>query len=178
MEKLIIGLCLAAAISGCTSTKKTPVDEESLSIYQQKIIEENRRTEEVLSKAAALSAKAIAVFVRTEQALHQKDMTAEQIRQARFQNDYIPVNMEQKVQYSWDFAPEPLLSALASNAGYVLKYRNKRPAITKSVTASEDSRTINDYINIIRQQTEGYIDFIYVDDKTDEKTINVYYSRF
>lgn len=176
-KSTLIAAIAVTGISGCSTTKE-PVDNKSLSLYQQKILEEDRRTEEVLSKAAALSAKALAVYVRTEQALAQKELTAEQIRQARFQKNYVPVNMEQRVQFSWDSAPEPLLSSLASIAGYKLVYTNQRPPISKSVTASDAPRSVNDYIEIIRQQTSGYIEEINTDDLYNEKVIKVTYSEF
>lgn len=181
MEKLkpsIFILAISLIVTGCTSTKKPPVDDESLSLYEQKIIEENRRTEEVLSKAAALSAKALAVYVRTQQAMAQKELTAEQIRQARFQEAHIPVNMEQMIQMSWDYAPEPLLSTISAMSGYKLVYKNQRPPISKSVTASDESRNLASYIDIIRQQTRGYIESIHIDDKYNEKIIRVTYSEF
>ncbi len=177
MERVTTILLLALLTTSCASTK-TEVKQETLSVFQKKILEEDRRTEEVLAKAAALSAKSLAVFVRTEQAAIQPELTAEQIRQARFQAEYIPVNMEQKVEYAWDSAPEPLLFALASNAGYELIYVNQRPPIPKTVTASSEFRMISTYIDIIRQQTKGYIESIVPDDKSDRKVIRIKYSDF
>lgn len=177
MERAITALFLIFAISGCATTKKE-VEPDSLSLYQQKVLEEDQRTDEILAKAAALSAKSLAVFVRTEQAVHQKDLSAEQIRQARFQYDYIPVGMEQKIELPWDGAPEPLLAALAANAGYELIYVNERPPVATSVTVSSSIRPIVDYINIIEQQTKGYIKDIIPDDKSDAKTLRVVYADF
>lgn len=164
--------------SGCASTKKDPVDERSLSLYQEKMIKENQITQEVLAKAALLSAKSLAVFVRTEQAVHQPNLTAEQIRQARFQNEYIPVNMEVMLDYASDTTPEPLISAIATNTGYQVEYVNERPPIGKAVTIGSGSRKAIKYINIIKQQASGYIDNIIVDDKYDRKVIYVFYSKF
>jgi len=179
MDRGITALMLALSIglTGCASNNKQP-EKESLSLYQQKVLEEDQRTNEVLSKAAALSAKSLAVFVRTEQAVHQPNMTAEQIRQARHQLDYIPSGMEQKIEYAWDGAPEPLLSAMAMNAGYRLIYSGERPPISMSVTVGSESRMIVEYINIIRQQTSGYIKDIINDDKSNDKTIRVIYEDF
>ena len=178
MDRVFLILAILILLPSCASSKRDPVDQPSLSVYQKKVLEEDRRTMEVLSKAAVLSAKSLAVFVRTEQAVHQPAMTAEQVRQARFQDSYIPVNMEQKVEYAWDSSPEPLLSSLAANAGYRLVYTNERPPIAKSVTVSSKPRMISDYINIIEQQTTGYIKEIRVDDKSDDKVIRVFYSKF
>jgi hypothetical protein len=173
----VFTLTLVFLISGCASHKNKN-ESQSLSIYQQKILKEEQITNEILAKAALLSAKSLAVFVRTEQAAQQPAMTAEQIRQARFQETYIPVNMEQKVEYVWDSSPEPLMSALASNAGYQLVYMNERPPIPKTVTISSESRMIVKYFDIIEQQSVGYIDRIVKDDKSDMKMIRIYYSQF
>jgi hypothetical protein len=176
--KILLITAYAITLSGCASSPK-PVEQSSLNIYQKKVLQEDQRTNEILAKAAALSAKSMAVFVRTEQALAQEVLTAEQIRQARFQATYIPVNMEQYVEYAWDSAPEPLLKALADDAGYRLDYVNERPPTPPmSVTASSQSRMISKYIDVIRQQTRGYIKEIYVDDMYRDKVIKVTYSDF
>jgi hypothetical protein len=162
---------------GC-ATPREKIDTESMSIYQKKVLEENQRTNEVLAKAALLSAKSLAVFVRTEQAVRQKELSSEQIRQARFQSDYIPVNMEQKIEYAWDAAPEPLIAALAANAGYELIYVNQKPPIPKTVTVSSELRMITEYFDIIQEQAKGYIKDIVPDDKYNKKVIRIYYAEF
>ena len=177
MEKILLTAIMSLSLSACSMTSKE-LDKDSLSVYQEKILKEDQRTNEILAKAAALSAKSLAVFVRTEQALHQKSLTSEQIRQARFQAEYIPVNMEQKVEYSWDSAPEPLIRSLADDAGYELEYMNERPPIPISVSISSKIRTIEAYFKIIEDNSVGYIARIDRDDKTDRKIVRVYYSAF
>ncbi|MEG3764899.1 DotD/TraH family lipoprotein [Alteromonas sp. 14N.309.X.WAT.G.H12] len=166
-------------MSGCTATRNAkPITNGELSPFEQKIYEDNKRTNEILSNAALLSSKSLATFVRTEQALAQKTLTAEQIRQARWQRDYIPVNMEQMMQTGWGYAPEPLIALVASTAGYRVIYHNERPPITRSVIVEAKSRRLVDYLAIIDQQTEGYIDEIIPDDGQEDKVIHVYYSKF
>lgn len=176
-SKKLLAIVFTASLMGCASSSKE-IEEPALSIYQKKILKEEQITNEILAKAALLSAKSLAVFVRTEQAAQQPEMTSEQIRQARFKETYIPVNMEQKVEYVWDSAPEPLMSALAANAGYELAYMNERPPIPKTVTISSQKRMIATYFDIIEQQSAGYIDRIVTDDKADRKMIRIYYSQF
>jgi hypothetical protein len=174
---LLFTVAAASILSGCASSSSNQTGPE-LSAYQKKVLEEDQRTNEILAKAALLSAKSLAVFVRTEQAVHQPAMTAEQIRQARFQDSYIPVNMEQMVEFAWDAAPEPLMSSLASSAGYELKFMNERPPIPKAVTISSKPRMIAEYFDIIEQETAGYIDRIVEDDKSDRKIVRVWYAQF
>lgn len=178
-SKKLLAITACLILSGCV-TPKSDIDKESLSLYEKKMLEEDKRTNEILSKAALLSAKSLAVFVRTEQARHQKTLTAEQIRIARFENNYIHINMEQMVEYAWDAAPEALLHALASNSGYRLIFENERPPITRAVSISSKPRMIQDYIYIIEQQSmkNGYIKDIIIDDKRDDKTIKVVYEDF
>jgi hypothetical protein len=86
--------------------------------------------------------------------------------------------MEQVVNLNnWDSSPEPLLEIIASISGYQLHYINEPPAIAKSVRFSAKPRKLYDYINIIEQQTEGYIHSIIIDDKDDEKIIAVLYNK-
>ena len=80
-------------LSGCASTENERAPE--MNYFEKKIYEEDKRTNEVLSKASLLSAKALAVYVKTNQALKQGELTAEQIRQARAQNERVEINFEQ-----------------------------------------------------------------------------------
>jgi len=178
-NKSLTTIFVCLALTGCMSTKKD-INEETLSLYEQNILKEDKRTNEILSKAALLSSKSLAVFVRTEQAAMQKELTAEQIRLARFENNYVHVNMEQVVEYAWYAAPEALMVALASNAGYELIYDNERPPITRAVSISSKPRMIENYFDIIEQQSinNGYIKDIIIDDKYGEKSIRVIYADF
>jgi hypothetical protein len=177
MEKNIIYLATTILLitSGCANKQ---ISEPSISVYEKMIFEERKRTNEVLVKAALLSSKSLAVYTRTKQALQQKTLTSEQIRIARWQDQYIPVNMEQKESFSWDSAPEPIMRSLASIAGYELDFINQRPPISRSVTVDPQFRMIRDFFYIIEQQTNGYIEKINIDDKSDRKLITVYYADF
>jgi hypothetical protein len=175
--KLITTLCAVVALStGCASTKE--IDTSKLSPYEEALKQEHERTGEILSKAALLTSKSFAVYTRTNQAKVQPLLTNQQIRQARHQKYYVPNGMEDKQSYSWDSAPEPLLITLANASGYKLKFVNERPPVSRSVTVSPDRRQIKDFFDIITQQTEGYIDKIDIDDKSEIKLITVIYSRF
>ncbi|MCP4262632.1 MAG: DotD/TraH family lipoprotein [Planctomycetes bacterium] len=176
-SKILIAAIFIATLSGCASSPKK-IPENTLTEFERQVLEEDRRTNEILSKAAALSGKATAVWVRTNQATKLPGLTAEQIRQARFQNDYIPVNMEQKVEWGWDGAPEPVLRQISMVAGYRLVFTNERPPITKAVTMASKHRMLSEYIDIIDQQTKDYIDTIRVDDESEDKVIYVTYSDF
>lgn len=167
----------SVCLSGCQSSKAVD-DTSAISLYEQKVLKEDQRTNEILAKAAALSAKSLAVFVRTEQAVQQKTLSAEQIRQARFQATHIPTGMEQLIELPWDGPTEPLLSILAGTSGYRVLYMNERPPIGKTVTSSGESRMVSGYIDVIRQQTLGYIDTIEVDESSQDRAIRVYYTEF
>jgi hypothetical protein len=86
--------------------------------------------------------------------------------------------MEQMIELPWDRPTEPLLSILAGTSGYRVLYMNERPPIGKTVTSSGESRMVSGYIDVIRQQTLGYIDSIEVDDLAQERVIRVYYTEF
>ena len=86
--------------------------------------------------------------------------------------------MEQKVEWGWDGAPEPVLRQISMVAGYRLVFTNERPPITKAVTMASKHRMLSEYIDIIDQQTKDYIDTIRVDDESEDKVIYVTYSDF
>lgn len=176
--KLIITVICSMLSIGCAINGEK--QNLSMTPYEKAIFEERKRTNEVLSKAAFLSSKALAVYTRTKQALQQKELTAEQVRLARWQNQYIPTNMGQLIKMPWDSAPEPVLKTISSIAGYELKFVNQRPPISRSVTIDSQNRNIRDYIFIIYQQTKdvGYIERIDIDDRSERKVITVYYAKF
>lgn len=175
-SKILTILISVLFVTACSSTSKPK--EPEMSPYERAIFEERKRTNEVLAKAALLSSRSLAVYTRTKQALQQKELTAEQIRIARHQNEYIPTNMDQKVSLPVDSAPEPIIKTIASIAGYEIRFVNQRPPITRSVTIDKQKRMLRDFIFIIEQQTQGYIKNINVDDKYDRKLITVYYDDF
>lgn len=179
-KKTLFAVAIASLLmGGCATTRDAaPITESELSPFEKKVYEDNKRTNEILSNAALLSSKSLATYVRTEQALAQKNLTAEEIRQARFQRDYIPFNMEQKMRTSWGYAPEPLIALVASTAGYRVVYHNERPPITRSVIIEAKSRQLSEYLDIIMQQADGYIEDIVPDDGMEENIIHVFYSKF
>jgi hypothetical protein len=176
LHPLLFASCLPLLLAGCVTNNSQKTGE--LTAYEKAILLEQQRTVEVLSKAALISSKSLAVMARTRQALNQPTLTAEQIRVARAQNDYIPVGMEAKHNFPWDGAPEPYLATIAAMSHYKLVFANQRPPITKDITVSNDKINIKQMIYAVEQQTTGYIEQIDVDDKSAEKVITIYYTQF
>lgn len=182
MERLMankIGFVLLMSLLsvGCASSPKNPPSDK-LTAYERAILEEHRQTEEVIKKAAALSSRALAVYVRTNQALSQPLLNSDQIRQAVFQETHIPSGMEVETSMGWDGAPEPVLARVAAMAGYKLDYINQRPPVSRGITISADKRNLRQFINAIEQLSEGYIESIKVIDMNGQKIISVKYSSF
>jgi len=167
---------VAATLSGCATSQKKEI--QGMSAYEKAILAEYQRTEEVLSKAALISSRSLMVMARTKQAKDQPTLTAEQVRLARAQNNYIPIGMEVVESIPWDGAPEPLLFTIAAMAGYQLNFDNQAPPISKDVTISPKQRNLREFIRAIEQQTPNYIADIDVDDKAYNKTITVKYVSF
>lgn len=180
MKKWILTAFTIAAVStsGCSSKPDKDKEQNAISNYERLMLEEHKKTGEVLSRAAMLSAKALSVMARTNQAKVQPVLSNEQIRQARFQDQYIPLGMEVKTSLAWDGAPEPLMKSIAAAAGYEIIYLNERPPIAMTVTTSPEKRMLRDFFFIVEQQTVGYIESIKIEDKTDRRVIFVKYSAF
>jgi|TARA_B110000196_G_C21086264_1_gene635176 hypothetical protein len=179
MKRAIHFLTVSIAVgilSGCVSSPKQ--ETPGLSAYEKAILTEYQRTEEVLSKAALISSRSLMVMARTKQAKEQPTLTAEQVRLARAQNNYIPIGMEVIESIPWDGAPEPLLFTIASMAGYQLEFSNQAPPISKDVTISSDQRNLRELIAAIEQQTPNYIEEIDIDDKAYNKKITIKYVSF
>lgn len=175
MRNIFFLMLTSLALTGC-ATKQEPKQE--LSAYEKELLAEHRRTEEVIAKAALLSSKAVAVYVRTNQALVQPMLSSEQIRQARFQEQHIPNGMEVILSMPFDGAPEPIISRVASTAGYRLEFVNQRPPVSRGVTISSDPRNLRQVLAVIEQQSAGYIEKISIVDSAEEKTIRVFYAKF
>lgn len=171
----LIVAAVASSLYGCATPPKQTV---GLSAYEAELIAEHKRTEEVIAKAALLSSKALAVYVRTNQALVQPVLSAEQIRQAQFQESHIPNGMEPENEMGWDGAPEPLLSRIAAMSGYRVEYENQRPPVSRGMTMSPTRRNLRQMIAVVEQQSIGYIEKISIVDEVDNKVIRVIYSQF
>lgn len=173
-------LCMCSLLSACASSEGLSQKEmESFEHYERIIQDEYQRMGEVLARSALLSSKSVAVLARTKQGTAMNDMTSEEIRLLRWQNEYVPINMEMTItDFAWDGPPEPVLHRMASAANYELQFMNERPPLSKDVTISPGTRNIKNYILSVQQQTDGYIDRIYIDDRSDRKLISVYYSSF
>lgn len=171
-------ILLMVLVVGCTSKPEIKDNPSAIVNYQEIMLQENKKTFDMLARAAALSAKALTVYVKSNQAKVQPLLTADQVRQARFQNNYIPTGMEVEVQIPYGAAPEPLLKTLGAISGYQVVYMNQRPPISRSVIITKDKKNIKQIINAIEQQTKGYIKSIQCDDQSTEKKIIVTYAGF
>lgn len=171
----LVALSAILILAGCASS---PKPQSTLSAYEAELMAEHKRTEEVIAKAALLSSRALAVYVRTNQALTQPLLTSEQIRQAVFQETYIPNGMEPQSEMGWDGAPEPLLSRIASMSGYRLDFANQRPPFGRGITMSAEKRNLREMIAVVEQQSKGYIDKIQIVDSVPDKVIIVHYAAF
>jgi hypothetical protein len=175
-KTLFIFVAGALTLSGCASTKNEKTNE--MAPYEKAQLESKKETMEILGKAALLSSKAQAVLAKTEQAYYQPLLDADQIRQARAQNETIPRGMEKTIPISWAAAPEPVLTMLANASGYILDYANQRPPIPEDVYITGEPKNIKQLIDIIDQQTDGYIKDIIITDTFDKKLITVFYEKF
>jgi len=173
--KIIATATIALALCAC---KSTPSPVQEMTPYEKVMAASNKRTKDILVKAALLAAKAQAVRARTEQALHQPMLSSDQIRQARFQNEYVPVGMDKKIQLSWAAAPEPVIQRVASTAGYELKFKNQRNPIPEDVYLDSTLRSLKEIIDSVEIQSRGYIDRIDIVDDHDRKVITVVYTKF
>lgn len=176
-KELILLLSGVLFLGGCTTTSKTN-NASIMSEYEKAQLESNKETMRILSKAALLASKAQAVMAKTEQAYYQPLLDADQIRQARAQNEIVPRGMEKKIPISWAASPEPVLTMLANASGYTLQYKNQRPPIPEDVYITNEPKTIKGLIDIIDQQTDGYIKEIVITDTFEKKLITVFYEKF
>lgn len=175
-KPLLIFVTATLLVSGCASTSNKQTNE--MSSYEKAQLESKKETMIILGKAALLASKAQAVLAKTEQAYYQPLLDADQIRQARAQNEIIPRGMEKEMQISWAAAPEPVLVMLANASGYTLEYANQRPPIPEDVYLTNEPKNIKVLIDSIETQAKGYIKEITYTDTYDKKLITVYYEKF
>ena len=159
-------------LSGCASTENERAPE--MNYFEKKIYEEDKRTNEVLSKASLLSAKALAVYVKTNQALKQGELTAEQIRQARAQNERVEINFEQIMETAMLVHRSRLYKEF-TQAGYKLTYANERPPIVPTTLSLKNEKRTKKIRHIIQQYGGGYIDRIDINDSQGKFIMTVWY---
>jgi len=174
-HQVTVALIVAIALGGCASTKEKPT---GISEYEREIIKSQKRTNDILAKAALLAAKAQTVRTKTEQAYYQPLLTSDQVRQARHQLEYIPLGMDRKTRLAWAAAPEPALQRIATISGYELYSKNQPRPIPEDVYIDNKLRNMKELIDIIETQSKGYIDEIAIVDDQDKKTITIIYSKF
>ncbi|MBE8232151.1 MAG: DotD/TraH family lipoprotein [Endozoicomonadaceae bacterium] len=174
-NNLLTFVISALIISACSTTEIIKPD---TSDFDNVIRKSNEQTNLILARAAILAAKAQAVRARTQQALAQKLLTADQIRQAKFQARRIPEGMDRKVRLPWVGAPEPVIQKIATLSGYQLFYRNQPKPIPEDVYIDNQRRNLKDFIDIVASQSAGYIDDIFIDDEHNHKSITIVYSKF
>jgi hypothetical protein len=171
---------MGTLLGGCSSTPKDEHDPtKEMSRFEAEQLRTKNETMELLTKASLLAAKAQSVLAKTEQAYYQPLLDADKIRQMRFQNEYTPRGMEKTIPISWAAAPEPLLFRLATASGYKLDFANERPPIPEDVYINgKNNHNIKKLIDIITQQSKGYINDIVITDTFDKKHILVIYEKF
>jgi hypothetical protein len=166
-------LCLSLlGVTGCTSTpkkevKSTSVDYEKLALQEQKKLYLNIQT----ISYKALETQRIRQKVQNAASLQKMD--ADQIREANWQNNYIPVGMDREFTIDWKYDPEPLLKMLANYAKYTISFKGKPYPIKKNIIIHPEKRNIKDIIDDVAYQTKGYIDKIEI--LEDIKHINIIY---
>lgn len=177
MKRFITTTLMASILlSGCMSTPDKKV--EGLTPFEEEQLKTKKETMELLAKSALLASKAQSVLAKTEQAYYQPLLNADKIRQARFQNEYIPRGMEKEIEISWASSPEPVLHRLSVASGYELVFKNQRPPIPEDVYISSEPKSIKTLLDIVEQQTTGYIESIVTTDTYDAKIILVTYAKF
>jgi hypothetical protein len=175
-KRSLVLLVAISSMFGCASSNTK--NNAEIAPYEKAQLESKKETMQLLSKAALLAAKAQSVLAKTEQAYYQPLLDADQIRQARAQNEIVPRGMEKKIPISWTAAPEPVLAMLANASGYTLQYKNQRPPIPEDVYISGEPKNIKQLLDSIETQAEGYIKSIDTTDTYDIKLITVTYESF
>lgn len=177
MKNLIVTtfFCLSVlAITGCSSTPKKEVetanvDYEKLALQEQKKLYLNIQT----ISYKALETQRIRQKVQNAASLRKMD--ADQIREANWQNNYIPIGMEREFSIDWKYDPEPLLKMLANYAKYTIAFKGKPYPIKKNIIIYPEKRNIKEIIDDVAYQTKGYISKIEI--LEDIKHINIIYTE-
>ncbi len=178
-KNIIIPIIGIGLLSGCSSFSEQE-DTSKLTNkkdYEQLIVENRKMTHEnmLITAEKAYQTQQAIFEVMNAIALSDKNMSAEDIRQAEWQNTYIPEGMERDISVDWDAYPEEILKLLANASDYEVVFRGKPYPVAKTVSVDDKPKPIKRVIDDVAMQSKGYIDS--VDIFEDSRLIVVKYSQ-
>lgn len=175
MKKLLITTLLCATtlgMGGCSTTQKKDIAPEEVN-YERLALEEQKKLYLNIQQISYKALESQRIRHKVQNAASIKVMDADQIREANWQNNYIPVGMEREFSIDWKYDAEPLLKMLADYSDYTISFIGKPYPIKKNVVIYPERRNIKSIIDDVGIQTEGYIKKIEI--LEDTKHIKVTY---
>lgn len=175
MRKILLATLVFVTVfgtTGCATTKKNNVEVDKKD-YELLALQEQKKLYLNLQEISYKALETQRVRQKVQNAASLKVMSADEIREANWQNSYIPVGMERTFTIDWKYAPEPLLRTLANYAKYTISFEGKAYPIEKNVVIYPERQNIKQIIDDVGRQTKDYIADIQI--LEDIKHIKVIY---
>lgn len=175
MNKSIL-FCILSSIlmTGCSSfSSEEEIEKAPVPQYQPSIVSE-KEVHDAFIQAAQNVDKALLVYTEVNNAAKQEELTYEKIRQANWEAQYIPSGMERRRTFTWDGPLRPLISQLAKDTDYQIRFIGELPPEPHTISVVANETMVIDVIRDINAKVDGLVD-ISIHDKNEIKLIEVIY---
>lgn len=177
MNKTLVTILVSSLLlSGCTTTKNNKEAEATSNIdYEMLALEEQKKLYDNLEEIANKALEAQRIRQKVQNAASVQVMDADQVREALWQESYVPEGMDAEVPIDWKGAPEPLLKVLANYSHYEIYFENNPYPIARDIVIPSSRMNVKKLIDEVERQSQGYISDIKIYEKL--KIIKVIYEQ-
>lgn len=174
MNKNIL-FCILSSIlvTGCSSFSEEEIEKAPVPQYQPSVVSE-KEVHDAFIQAAKNVDKAFLIYTEVNNAAKQDELTYEKIRQANWEAQYIPSGMERRTTFEWNGPLRPLISQLAKDTDYQIRFVGELPPEPHSISVVANQTMIIDVIRDINAKVDGLVN-ISIHDKNEIKLIEVIY---
>lgn len=166
MKKSILFCIISASLlSGCSSFSSEEVAKSPVPTYEPNAVSEKEVYDTFIASAKNVD-KALQIYTEVNNAAKQEELTYEKIRQANWRVNYIPTGLERKTTFTWNGPIRPLLSQIAKDVDYNIKFVGKLPPVPTMVSVVAQDTKIIDVLRDIAAKTDGLVDINIHEDNT------------
>lgn len=176
MNKTLVTILVSSLmLNGCTTTNNNKEVENSNIDYEMLALEEQKKLYDNLEEIANKALEAQRIRQKVQNAASIQVMDADQVREALWQESYVPDGMEMVVPIDWKGSPEPLLKVLANYSHYEIYFENNPYPIARDIVIPASRMNVKKLIDEVERQAQGYISDIKIYEKL--KIIKVIYEQ-
>ena len=166
-------------LSGCSSISAEDTAKAPVPTYEPSSVSEKEVYDTFIAAAQNVD-KSLQIYTEVNNAAKQEELTYEKIRQANWRVNYVPSGLGRKTSFTWDGPIRPLLSQIAKDVSYKIKFVGDLPPVPATISIVAQDTKIIDVLRDIAAKTDGLVDInIHEDNNQENRVIEVkYVDRF